>query len=74
MRRLVLLASAIVLVDTLFYSVVAPLLPHYSDELGLSEAPRASSPPPTRPGRCWARCPAGCWPPEPGRAAPCWPP
>jgi predicted MFS family arabinose efflux permease len=38
MRRLVLLASALVLVDTLFYSVVAPLLPHYRDELGVSEA------------------------------------
>jgi MFS family permease len=38
MHRLVLLCSAIVLVDTLFYSVVAPLLPHYRDELGVSEA------------------------------------
>lgn len=38
MRRLVLLCSAIVLVDTVFYSVVAPLLPHYRDELGVSEA------------------------------------
>jgi MFS family permease len=35
-RRLVFLASAIVLVDTMFYAVVAPLLPHYVDELGLS--------------------------------------
>ncbi|HEU4657833.1 MAG TPA: MFS transporter [Capillimicrobium sp.] len=38
MRRLVLLASAIVLVDTMFYAVVAPLLPHYADELHLSKA------------------------------------
>ncbi|HEY8583926.1 MAG TPA: MFS transporter [Capillimicrobium sp.] len=38
MRRLVLLVSAIVLVDTMFYAVVAPLLPHYTDELGLSKA------------------------------------
>jgi predicted MFS family arabinose efflux permease len=38
MRRLLLLCSAIVLVDTLFYSVVAPLLPHYRDELDVSEA------------------------------------
>lgn len=37
MRRLVLLVSAIVLVDTMFYAVVAPLLPHYADELGLSK-------------------------------------
>lgn len=35
-RRLVLFVSAIVLVDTMLYSVVAPLLPHYVDELGLS--------------------------------------
>lgn len=38
MRRLVLLVSAIVLVDTMFYAVVAPLLPVYTDELGLSKA------------------------------------
>jgi MFS family permease len=37
-RRLVLLISAIVMVDTMFYAVVAPLLPHYSDTLGLSKA------------------------------------
>lgn len=38
MRRLVLLVSAIVLVDTMFYAVVTPLLPTYADELGLSKA------------------------------------
>jgi len=37
-RRLVLLVSAIVLVDTMFYAVVAPLLPTYVDALGLSKA------------------------------------
>jgi predicted MFS family arabinose efflux permease len=37
-RRLVLLISTIVLVDTMFYAVVAPLLPHYADTLGLSKA------------------------------------
>jgi MFS family permease len=37
-RRLVLLISAVVLVDTMFYAVVAPLLPHYTDALGLSKA------------------------------------
>lgn len=37
MRRLLLLAGAIILVDTAFYAVVAPLLPHYADELGLSK-------------------------------------
>jgi MFS family permease len=35
-RRLVRLVSAIVLVDTMFYAVVAPLLPHYVDDLGLT--------------------------------------
>ena len=34
MRRLFLLVSAVVLVDTMFFAAVAPLLPHYSDELG----------------------------------------
>lgn len=30
--------SAIVLVDTMFYAAITPLLPHYSDELGLSKS------------------------------------
>jgi predicted MFS family arabinose efflux permease len=37
-RRLVTLVSAIVLVDTMFYAVVAPLLPALTDELDLSKA------------------------------------
>jgi MFS family permease len=37
-RRLLLLVGAIVFVDTMFYAVVAPLLPHYADELNLSKA------------------------------------
>jgi MFS family permease len=37
-RRLLLLISAIMFVDTTFYAVVAPLLPHYADDLGLSKA------------------------------------
>jgi MFS family permease len=37
-RRLLLLVGAIVFVDTMFYAVVAPLLPHYADELDLSKA------------------------------------
>jgi MFS family permease len=36
-RRLVLLVSAIIMIDTAFYSAVAPLLPHYVDELDLSK-------------------------------------
>ena len=37
MRRLVLLVSAIILLDTAFYAAVAPLLPHYVDEHDLSK-------------------------------------
>jgi MFS family permease len=37
MRRLVLLASAIVFVDTAFYAVVAPLLPSYVEQFDLSK-------------------------------------
>ena len=37
MRRLVLLVSAIVLVDTVFFAALAPLLPSYEDEFGLSK-------------------------------------
>jgi MFS family permease len=37
MRRLFWLVSAVVLVDTMFFAAVAPLLPHYSDELDLSK-------------------------------------
>jgi MFS family permease len=35
-RRLLVLVSAIVLVESTFFSVLAPLLPHYGDEFGLS--------------------------------------
>ncbi|HYH58341.1 MAG TPA: MFS transporter [Thermoleophilaceae bacterium] len=37
MRRLIVLVSAIVLLDTAFYAAVAPLLPQYVDDLGLSK-------------------------------------
>jgi MFS family permease len=37
MRRLFLLVATVVLVDTMFFAAVAPLLPHYTDELGLSK-------------------------------------
>lgn len=37
MRRLVLLASVIVLVDVAFFSAITPLLPEYVDELGLGK-------------------------------------
>jgi MFS family permease len=37
MRRLFWLVAAVVLVDTMFFAAVAPLLPHYTDELHLSK-------------------------------------
>jgi len=37
-RRLVLLVSAITLLDVAFFAAVAPLLPHYVDEFGLSKS------------------------------------
>jgi MFS family permease len=36
-RRLLLLVSVIVLVDTVFYAAIAPLVPYYVDTLGLSK-------------------------------------
>jgi MFS family permease len=36
-RSLFVLVSAVVFVDTMFFAAVAPLLPHYSDELDLSK-------------------------------------
>lgn len=38
MRRLLLLTSAVVFVDTLFFAVLTPLLPHYADTLGLGRS------------------------------------
>jgi MFS family permease len=37
-RRLLLLVGAIVLVDTIFYAALTPLLPHYAEEFGLSKS------------------------------------
>ena len=37
MRRLFLLVAAVVLVDTMFFAAVSPLLPEYADEFGLSK-------------------------------------
>jgi MFS family permease len=38
MRRLLLLASAMIFIDVAFFAAIAPLLPDYVDELGLSKA------------------------------------
>ncbi|MGH3076228.1 MAG: MFS transporter, partial [Gaiellales bacterium] len=37
MRRLLLLASAVVFLDVVFYTAITPLLPSYVDDLGLSK-------------------------------------
>src|SRR4029079_2386221 len=37
MRRLLVLTSAVVFLDTLFFSAIAPLLPHYAEEFGLTK-------------------------------------
>lgn len=37
MRRLTLLVSAVVLVDTMFYAAITPLLPHLVRELGIAK-------------------------------------
>jgi MFS family permease len=38
MRRLLALVSAVVMVDTVLYAALAPLLPRYADEFGLSKS------------------------------------
>src|ERR1700754_2013956 len=38
MRKLLLLASAMVFIDVAFFSAIAPLLPDYVDDLGLTKA------------------------------------
>lgn len=38
MRRLFLLVAAAVLVDSVFYAAIAPLLPRYADDFGLSKS------------------------------------
>lgn len=37
MRRLFLIVAAVILVDAMFYAAIAPLLPEYADDLGLSK-------------------------------------
>src|SRR3954449_7747806 len=37
-RRLLALSCAVVLVDTMFYAAITPLLPHYVDTLGISKS------------------------------------
>lgn len=38
MRKLLVLASTMIFLDVVFFSAIAPLLPQYADDLGLSDA------------------------------------
>ena len=38
MRPLFILVAAVILVDTMFYAAITPLLPQYADDLGLSKS------------------------------------
>src|SRR5688500_10470621 len=38
MRRLYLLVAAVIILDTMFYAAITPLLPDYADDLGLSKS------------------------------------
>jgi MFS family permease len=37
MRRLFVLVAAVIMLDTMFYAAITPLLPEYADDLGLSK-------------------------------------
>ncbi len=52
MRRLLALTSAVVLVDTVFFTALTPLLPHYAHSLALGK---------TGAGVLFAAYPAGCF-------------
>ncbi len=60
-RRLLLLVSAIVLVDTMFFAAITPLLPYYVDQLELSKAGAGVLAAASRRARCSARFRAAGW-------------
>ena len=68
MRRLLLLASAMIFFDVAFFAAIAPLLPDYVDELGLSKA-AGGDPLRLLRGRHADRRAAGRLRRQPGRAA-----
>ena len=70
MAGLLAFVCALVLVDTVFFTALTPLLPHYTREAGLSKAGPACWSRAIRPGRWWGRCQAGCW--SPGSASAGW--
>ena len=71
LRALLGFTCALVLVDTVFFTALTPLLPYYTHAAGLSKAGPACWSPPTRSARWSGRCPAGCSPP--GWATGWWP-
>ena len=63
MRRLFWLVAAVVLVDTMFFAAVAPLLPQYADDFGLSKTgSRGAFRGLSRRARSPVRCPPAGWP------------
>src|ERR1700750_1460081 len=59
MRRLLVLASAMVFLDLTFFTAIAPLLPEYVDDLHMSTAQAGIPPPPYAPGTLAAALPGG---------------
>ena len=68
MRRLLMLASAMIFFDVAFFAAIAPLLPDYVDELGLSKAQAGILSASYAAGTLLASLPAGLRR-QPGRAA-----
>ena len=69
MRRLLILASAMVFFDVVFFSAIAPLLPDYVSELGLSKAQAGILSASYAAGTLLSSLPAGLWRRGSGRGA-----
>ena len=61
MRRLFPLVAAVILVDTMFYSAITPLLPEYADDLGLSKTAAGILSASYAAGTLVAALPSGGW-------------
>ncbi|HEV2815317.1 MAG TPA: hypothetical protein VGW10_18825 [Solirubrobacteraceae bacterium] len=69
MRRLLVLVSAVVLVDVAFYSAITPLLPYYTELLDLSKSEAGALAGAYAAGTLLLSLPAGCSPRGSGRGA-----